>query len=276
MDKKAIEILTKDFKYYEDGFRTSTPEKFEYAKSKGLMFDKIQITHNSAIHELFEVFEEIEEEKVINNFFASLSTRRLDLRSGISAYMIAKNFPNHNFIHSKEHSCCPICGDYGYNSIPLYDLNIVNHFRFKNGAFLPMNYSPIHLTFCLKQIIKEETLTPTNTDIQIFDEVIDLIESSSIEATPTDLLKTLSEVKSFKSNSSERRFFLETLSIIGVLQPKGHKGFRNKFTDFSESQKRANGASKNNWGYPIRWWKGSDGVNSKRIENMKNKVENKV
>lgn len=52
-------------------------EEFEYAKSKGLMFDPITITHNEIINRLHELHQQkATKERVAAAFLHSLSTKR--------------------------------------------------------------------------------------------------------------------------------------------------------------------------------------------------------
>ena len=92
MDKKAKRILFKTYwssKGWKDEHVTA-PDDFLYAKEKGLMFEPLTISHDDCINQIIEIVNSISSEQVVKAFLSSLSTRRLDWRSGIASYYIAK------------------------------------------------------------------------------------------------------------------------------------------------------------------------------------------
>ena len=87
MDKKAKKILFNTYwssKGWKD-YRTcyTSPEDFEYAKQKGLMFDRITISHDECVKRVVNLANTITQEQVAKAFLCSLSTRRLDWRSAL-------------------------------------------------------------------------------------------------------------------------------------------------------------------------------------------------
>src|SRR5580692_2307448 len=100
MDKKAVNILRNTY-WSSHGWKmdkTIPIEDFEYAKSKKMMFDPISIDHQQSIEWLLKSFTDISKVHVVKCFISSLSSRRLELRSGLSSYAFARNFPKHLFL----------------------------------------------------------------------------------------------------------------------------------------------------------------------------------
>lgn len=100
MDKKAKNILFQT--YWKNGWiaskdRTINPSDFSYAKEKGLMFDPVTISHDDCVKRIIEISKKITVKEVAKAFLCSLSTRRLDWRSGIASYFIAKSFRSHKY-----------------------------------------------------------------------------------------------------------------------------------------------------------------------------------
>lgn len=100
MDKKAKNILFKT--YWKNGWIDSNlqqvdPADFAYAKSMGLMFDPLTISHDECVEEILAILPAITIEKVINAFLSSLSTRQLEWRSGLASYFIAQQIPPHKY-----------------------------------------------------------------------------------------------------------------------------------------------------------------------------------
>lgn len=79
MDKKAVKILMNTF--WKSGWKSPcgpfSGEEFEYAKSKGIMFDPITITHDEIVQRLHSLHQEPAlKEQVITAFLHSLSTKK--------------------------------------------------------------------------------------------------------------------------------------------------------------------------------------------------------
>ncbi len=77
---------------------------FEYAKSKGVMFDNLTITHDDCLKELQKIVHLIPKKKITDAFLSSISTRRLEWRSALGSYSNALKFINHTFVLEKSHN----------------------------------------------------------------------------------------------------------------------------------------------------------------------------
>lgn len=274
MNKKALDILLKDYKFTFDpipGFRTSSIENFELAKKEGLMFDNIHLTHNEAVDWLFEELKGITREQVVKNFIASLSTRNLAHRSTLSAFAVAITFEHHNFESSKIEFSCPICGDFGQfvngTSTLKRDLNIINQTRLSFGGLGQTSIScPDTIAFTLRESKKLIDIEPTKADYKILKSTLDLLQSSEPNDSASSLEKKIGQQKTLKSSKKERIGLLETLSTIGVFDHEDKFGFfNNGFQAAGTRSLRPNGASKNDWGYPIIFWSGKHGLNRDAI-----------
>ena len=71
MDKKAKNILFKTYwknGWIDDNERQTNPVDFEYAKSKGLMFEPLTISHDQCLEKIFEILPAISIDKVATAF----------------------------------------------------------------------------------------------------------------------------------------------------------------------------------------------------------------
>ena len=87
MDKKAKKILFETY-WSSQGWkseRTTNAADFEYAKSKGLMFDNITISLADLKPKLKVLLDETPIDKVVNAFLSSMTNKRLDWRSGVAS-----------------------------------------------------------------------------------------------------------------------------------------------------------------------------------------------
>ena len=234
MDKKAKKILFST--YWKKGWidsqdRVLSVDDFEYAKSKGFMFDPITISHDECINAIAHLLSEISREKIAKGFLSSLNSRRLDWRSSLSSYSIAKNIPEHKYTplisgtsytngKPTSHSyTCGLCrnsqyGIRGYQSYEDADLNVLNFERIKWGGV--RHGDLLYTYFDLMQFKNTEIPDPVDEDLDYFMKILELIESSDPTDYPSTLEKRLAAV--VKSNKAERQRLIEILASIGVLR----------------------------------------------------------
>lgn len=255
MDNKAKKILIDTF-WTSCGWRdekTTDKKDFEYAKSKGVMFDKITIDHNELGKKLKYAFDKIDKQQVVDFFIASLTSRQLEYRSFLSSYAIARVFETHQF-RSKEHLICNNCGIYN-NGKSEYDLNVLNFEKIKWGGVRFSNIE--YVLFDLEQLEKKTNVKPTKQDYQILTDIKNVIINLPPEERPRQLEKKLSKV--FKSNVNERENILNILGICGILETEDQKGYYNNFIPYNEREDRP--VNKTDWSYPVDWWQGKFGIN---------------
>lgn len=258
LDKKAKQILFRT--YWKNGWidtkdRTIKKEDFEYAKSKGLMFEPFTIHHDKCIEEILFLYKKISSPKIYKAFLSSLSTRRLDLRSALSSYFFAQKFEKHKHTSvisgtsyedekPKFHSyTCKVCRDVqygviGYDNYENEDLNVLNFERIKWGGV--RHGEILYTLFDLQQFEKEEIKEPTEEDIDIFKSILKVIETSDADDYPSKLEIRLKDI--FKSNKAERQTLIEILAAIDILKPQS----------FDRPIR-----GKNDWTF-VEYWRGED------------------
>jgi len=268
MDKKAKNILFQTYwknGWIDDKDRKTSPMDFAYAKEKGLMFDLLTISHDDCVKRIIEIASKIRIEEVVKAFLSSLSTQRLDWRSGIGSYYIAQLFTPHKYTpavsgYSYENGeivhtayTCEICRDlkYGIRGDDFYkneDLNVLNFERIKWGGV--RHGDLIYTFFDLEQFAKEQITEPTKDDIEIFKGILDAINSCKQGDYPSVLRDKLKDVPNLKSSKNERSIILEILACIDVLKPASY----NRPT-----------SSKHDWTY-VEFWRGEDKYNKEVVD----------
>ena len=267
MDKKAKSILFKTYwssKGWRDEYIT-TPDDFLYAKDKGLMFDPLTISHDDCVTQIIASVNSISLEKVAKAFLSSLSTRRLEWRSGIASYYIAKLITPHKYTpvvsgHSYENGkvvatshTCKICKNFKYGVIGMenytkFDLNVLNFERIKWGGV--RHGDLLYTFFDLEQFKQEQITEPTEADITIFKAILSAVSSCKTGDFPSILRDKLKDIPELKSNKAERSVIIEILACIGVLNPMSY----NRPI-----------AGKNDWTF-VEYWRGEDGYDSAVVE----------
>lgn len=277
MDIKAKKILFSTYwsskGWIDRDHRSISKEDFDYAKSKGLMFDPVTISHDDCIKEILRLKNEVSKEKICKAFLSSLSTRRLDLRSSIASYYIANKLLPHQYmpvesghsykdgeISNASHTCL-ICRDtkYGVIGDEKYidvDLNVLNFERLKWGG---VRHGQILYTyFDLNCFVKEDVPEPTKADYLLLKEILDVIESSNVGDYPNALEERFKDV--LPSNKNERQMLIEILACIGILEAKS---------------KDRPLKGKSDWVY-VSYWRGEDKYNKKIVDDYFGNYLNKI
>ncbi len=253
MDKKALTILEKAY-WSSAGWKLQyvSPEDFEYAKQAGMMFDPIRVSHDSLVSRAVAARKSLTKKEVANAFLASLSTRRLEIRSALGSFAIVQHLPVHSF--SDKRGYCPVCGWFE-NTEGLEDLSVLNFERYKWGGV--RHDQLLYATFDLELFSKTAVPTPTDDDRQIFSHVVATIRKMGPNDTVPALEKALGKV--LKSNKAERDILIDILGLCGVLETRSHKGYSKRFvhSDRRELPSRRFVDAK----YPVCWWRGADGIN---------------
>jgi len=253
LDKKAQQILFKTY-WSSAGWkseRTTTPDDFDYALKTGYMFHPISLSHDDIVDSVKNAIKKIVRERVSNAFLSSLSSRRLDWRSALGSYAIARNFLQHKFSGKLT---CNVCGEISRPK-QTEDFSVLNFERLKWGGV--RHLSPLYIAFDLEQFSKTDVAEPTPKDFEIFNAIIETAKSLEVSARPRDLEKALSEI--VDSNVAEREVLIQILGFCGILQPQKHRGFFESFVNYNEREERP--VNKIDWSYPVIWWRGADGVN---------------
>ncbi|SCX59175.1 hypothetical protein SAMN03159363_2015 [Variovorax sp. EL159] len=247
MDPKALKIL-KAYDLLEPG-RTSK-EDFEYAKSAGMMFDPIKITHDKSVQWARNEFVQASREKVAASFLLGIGGNLSYARAALSAYAVMANFPEHNF-KATEGVHCAICAQQKESTV---DLTFINKCRW-NGSLV--GREPVVLALYLQQQNAEKTDLPAESDVKIFCSILDLISTCPSEETPKSLLKKIKKIPGLKLPGEEAKYLLDALGYAGILQTPEHKGFIYSYVGHLTPTK----SRSSDWAYPVDFWTGSDGVN---------------
>lgn len=260
LDDRAVRILT-DTYWSSAGWkqtRETRPEDMAYAKAHGIMFDPVTMLHDDAVGATILAVNATQKHKVVAGFLASLSSRRLDIRSALGSYAVGRHFKAHDFSKHGSMIACAYCGD--YNSPSEIDLNVLNFERIKWGGV--RHDQPSYISFDLKMFGQAAALVPREEDIAIFRSILDVAGSMPDKARPNHLDKALA--KTFPSNSAERRTLIGILGFAGILIDPDRPNFRAQFVPVERRVRTP--WHTDDWPYPAQWWNGSYGVNESAVE----------
>ncbi|WP_341302726.1 hypothetical protein MHB44_10530 [Lysinibacillus sp. FSL H8-0500] len=259
MDQKAKKTLMQTFWQsgrWKAGKFTCAEEDFQYAKSKGLMFDPLTITHDECIARLQQLHHEVlTKELAVTAFLHSLSTRKVHLRSALSSWALTYQLPSHTYherpVQLVSHSGCGYCNEQQIIAYEAYndeDLNVLNFERIKWGG-IRLNW----LLYCLLDLeclAKEQTaFTVCKEDSAILQQMIKAIESCQATDAARQLEKRWKDI--FKANQYERDVIMEIWGYAGLLVSKNpYRKERGRGTDFMS----------------MATWRGQDGYSQEKME----------
>ncbi|WP_314588335.1 hypothetical protein [Paenibacillus terrigena] len=246
MDKNAKKILLNTF-WASSGWKDSPDafagENFNYAKSKGLMFDPITITHDEIVKRVHELHQVITKERVAAAFLHSLSTKKVYLRSALSSWALTSCLPLHTYgQRSSGGQITAVAGDCNFHRLMSdweyvnNDLNVLNFERVKwRGIRLNA------LLYCwldLELFSKEESIESTAEDAAILSKMLEVIQDCADNESARMLEKRWKEV--IPSSKGERDVMMEIWGYAGLLvpreTPRKHRGVGHDFNAVAEWQ----------------------------------------
>jgi hypothetical protein len=258
-DKQAESILF-DAYWTPKGWKrvpTTPPDDFAYAKQAGYMFDPVTVDHDLLVAELIHLRSRLNAVEVGQAFSDSLTTGRLDLRSALGSYGAILRLPKHrlyDFLASHESTSrhtCPLCKFYVRTETE--DINVLNFERFKWGGV--RHHDPLYALLDLQQF-EAAGREPHAQTLEPLFRILDAASNAPASARPNDLIKMIAP--HLPGNRAQRRIVIGILGHAGILQPGSHPGFFDGYPTDRESPRDA----KNDWPYPVLWWRGRDGVNA--------------
>ena len=226
------------------------------------MFDPVNLSHAEIVAHAISARSQITPQIVADGFLASLSIRRLDIRSALGSFAVLQYFPEHEFSARSASRLtawlCSVCGIY-HAEESQYDLNILNFERIKWGG--ARHDQPPYAAFDLEQFIRHPPPRPTPVDIRIFRELLEVIRRVPQETTSARLQKHLRGI--MPSNKDERDVLIGILGLAGVLGTRAHPGYFKKFVPYNGRELPARRFV--DMAYPACWWRGSDGINHEAL-----------
>ncbi len=231
-------------------------EIFDALVAAGVFFrpNVIYLSHDEAVLGAISAVHDSSKERLAGSFLASLSTRRLHLRSGLGTFAILRNLPKHALQLGEAH--CAVCG-VAPSQNPV-GRNLAMAALFTSGGVIGV--TPQALQFTLRQYnVLTTAAAPCSEDFRIFSTILDVLS----DAAETDTAKVKVErgiraIDGFKCNKAEAQLILETLGYCGVLQPVGRPSMLDRYVSIGHAPRSSHSSD---WRYPVDLWHGKDGIN---------------
>jgi hypothetical protein len=220
------------------------------------MFDQLEVRdHDGWVDAARRAAASLSLDEVSDAFLESLGTRRLDLRSALGSYAVARVLPEHAFAPKAGEGSCAVCGQYPQAQ---EDLNVLNFERFKWGG---IRRDDIHyVAFDLDQFTRAPRRGSTSADAKIGRELIDTLRQLPHD---TSAAQSVAHLTMLKGNKAEREVILDILGVCGILQTPEHHGYTQAFVPVGRREDPPLRFVERT--YPVSWWKGRHGVNDEAV-----------
>lgn len=230
------------------------PEVMAQAVRAGVMFDApLHKDHDGWVVAARNAVRPMSAQEAGEAFLASMTSGRLDLRSALGSYAVARHLPEHDLVPEPYTSHCGLCGLYP-DEKPV-NANTLNFERFKWGGV--RREAIYYLAFDLQQFARAPKLVPTAADIAVAQHVIDTLRSLPADTTAAQAAPHL---KMIKGNKHHREIVLDILGVSGVLRTASHPGYTDTYIP---SANRPAPPQRYVFGhYPTCWWRVGDGINA--------------
>lgn len=252
----ALRILRQTFRIGQSWRRQPLwPDKQEMAVAveAGVMFSEPRVLdHDGWVRAARAAVAPVSALEVGEAFLSSLSSRRMDLRSALGSYAVARYLPEHPYTDVGDVDC-GICGQIGRATVP-EDLNVFSFERLTWGGIRRDKVA--YVTFDLEQYARTPRLQPSPADLDTTRQLISYLQQLPPRTTAAQAAPGM---KMVKGTRAEREVLLDILGIAGVLQTYEHPGYAEQFIPASA---RPTPSRRFIFGhYPICWWTAADGVN---------------
>lgn len=275
LDKKALELIEEiDWDFDENTAENKQIVEYLFQNSLWLHSPKEDsLTHDEFLHLIFEQYQKADKKKNVALFLSSLSTHRMDYRLGLGAMAIMKTFPQHLFYNAEYDLTIEMYKQRGLKktTIPcsvcnasIMQPNLLNQsfsYLYGIGIGSAVDITKLYLSFYISN--KLEIDNPTTEDIEIFREILLLINSCDESTKANDLRKKLTKSKLLgKENVEQVQSFLELLGYCGILHSEKHKGYFYEYKSLGCPPRKSRSSD---WGYPMDFWTGKDKIDKEAL-----------
>ena len=206
------------------------PEDMRRAVEAGIMFTSRRgEDHDGWVAAARTAAARLTAAEVADGFLASLTSRRLDLRSALGSYAVARLLPEHPFQPAPGDRDCQVCGQ-PQSWDEDEDMNV-------------LNLAP--------------RLRPGPDDITAGQQLIDQLRQLP---GPTTAARAVTHLKMIKGNKDQRDIIIGILGVCGILDTRDHPGYATTFVPSRD--RRLPGRAYVDQAYPACWWTAADGIST--------------
>jgi hypothetical protein len=256
VEPRAVKTLVNAY-WSREGWReprAAPPEDdLAHAIDVGVMFDgKYDATHDEVVDAVIAGRDALEDDEVTAVFVSSLTSRRLDLRSALGSFAVARHLAQHPHDPDPSGYCrmCRLRAD--ERDI---DRNVMSFERFKWGGVRRDDL--VYVAFDLEQFASADHPEATTEDRALLEALLDELQAAPPSTTEAKAATTL--LRALKGNKDERGVLIDILGVCSVLETTEHRGYADRFVPYTNRD--LPGKRFVEHVYPACWWTAADGVN---------------
>jgi hypothetical protein len=278
MDKKKISLLKKVY-YHENGFYNRAFDRHEHkipsdvSNDDILLLDSVGLkpnnfetfTHDESIERFLKLKSnpKLTQEFVIAMFYKGITGEFVRGRQSLMSFIFLKHLQKHTF-KGKEH--CEVCG------LPAKVTEDKTHHLYTYYLGHSWNELPLHWLIELEEILKYEQPQATLQDKKCLLNLLKFIEKSDEKETAGGLEKRIASEKLLTNTDKYKRYgILETLAELGILPNDLIKPTFDGFSTLKErieASQKLKGSSRSDIVLPLGAWRGKNGVNWERYQEI--------
>ena len=217
--------------------------------------------HRNTVARLRHLANSIPPRDVGAAFVASLSSRKLEYRSALGSYALARVIPAHN-LEPERGAYATVCAACGWAQMPPGEEEPLDILRSERATFGGIRHlDPDYALLDLEEFVTLPSLPPSPKDWRCLDLILRSPGLLAADAKAADLARSLKGI--VRANQNERTVLIRILVYAGVLTPQGYPTF---FDGFVPPQRRVLPPQRfADWGYPTIWWRAGHGVRADAI-----------
>ena len=230
-------------------------EDHDHAVRAGVMVPgPVAASHDEVVGGVLDALARVTLEDAASCFLASLTSRRLDLRSALGSVVLARRLEAHAFVPGPGSlsGACAVCGVAEVEAA--IDENELAFERLTWGGVRRDDLTYVQLD--LRRFAEADRPAPTAADRATFDWLLDALAAAAPGTTAASAAAR--PWAGIPSNKAERQVLLEVLGVCSVLQRPDHPGFLDRWVPGAERVVPEHEYAE--LAYPVCWWRAEHGV----------------
>jgi hypothetical protein len=219
------------------------------------MAGKADTDHDRDISRIRSLADIITPSRVARAFVASLGSRKLEYRSALGSYAVARILPEH-YLDIVPDAYATICSYCYWSKMPAGEEEPIENLAVERTKFGGVRHlDPEYIAFDLEQFLGLPEHEPEAEDWRRLELILRTPALLAPTSKASDLERAIKTV--VRSNRYERMILLRILGFAGVFDPGGRPSF---FDDYVPCKAREETHHRfDDWGYPIVWWRAEYG-----------------
>ena len=278
MNKTIISLLKKIY-HYENGFYNEKADRHEHKIPNNISDEDILLlekaglkpnnfetfTHDEAIERFLKLKTnpKLTKEFVVALFYKGITGEFARGRQPLLSFVFLKHLQKHSI---KGNPNCEICG------LPVKKTEDKTDQLYTRYLGHSWNETPLHWVIELEEILKYEQPKVTQQDKRHLRDLLEFIEKANENETAGQLEKRIASAKLLKNTDKYKRYgILQTLAELGILPNNSIKPAYDGFSTRKErweAERKLKGSPRSDIVLPLSAWRGKNGVNWKRYEEI--------